>query len=308
MNPLSKRRYYRSLSPLISPGLLPQGLDATLLFGREAPLELEIGFGNGEYLSRHSLKFPERDFIGVEIAWPSVKRALRRLGAPPRENVRIVCLPAWPVLKKLFKEESLTVVRALYPVPWPKHPSKRLFSQGFLNLIASRLKADGIFHMVTDDLELAKWTMEEGEGSALSLTLSEEGSILNTKYERKWEESGKLRFYHLKGRKTTEPHIPKPYGGPMKPHYLKDLEPSSYRPRGANGDITVVFREFIFDGDKRQGLLNCKVVEDSFVQEFFIRVKEVEDGLWKLYPALSERVFPTEGVELSLKLAALEET
>jgi hypothetical protein len=57
---------------------------------------------------------------------------------------------------------------------------------------------------------------------------------------------------------------------------------------------------------KKEGLLNCKVVEDNFVQEFFIRVIEVENGIWKLYPALSEHVFPTEGVELALKLAAQE--
>ncbi|MDR2340098.1 MAG: hypothetical protein LBF40_08205 [Deltaproteobacteria bacterium] len=308
MNPVSRKRYYRSLSPLITAEEMARGLELPALFGRVAPVELEIGFGNGEFLNRESLARPERDFLGIEIAWPSVKRALRRLGNPPRKNARLLCLPAWPALSRTIPQKSLALVRSLYPVPWPRNEGKRLFSKAFLSLVASRLEDGGSFHMVTDDPPLAEWALAQSEGSGLALSLKEEGAIQNTKYERKWESSGIESFLHLSGPKAFHPDIPEPKAPPMKPLYLTGLEPSTYRPKGISGPTSVVFRELVFDGNAGEGLLNCKVVEDSFVQEFFIRLRRTEKpDVWKLYPALSERVFPTEGVQLALRLAALED-
>ncbi|MDR2349348.1 MAG: hypothetical protein LBF41_01815 [Deltaproteobacteria bacterium] len=306
MNPRSVKKYYRSLDPLLSPPNLGRKLNLGELFKREAPLELEIGFGNGEFLNRSSLERPGHDFIGLEIAWPSVKRALRRIGEPPRENVRIICLPAAQTLYRHFPEKSVSVARALFPVPWPKekHANKRLFSKAFMELLASRLADGGRFHMVTDDLNLARWTEKEAEGGSLPLSLSTKEGILDTKYERKWKEGGRETFYHLEGEKKSHPDIGEPESKDMRPAILENLDPETYNPKGITGDLTVIFRGLTYDPAKGEGLLNTKVVEGSFIQEFFIRIHKTPDGRHKLYPALSNSVFPTEGVQKALALAA----
>jgi tRNA (guanine-N7-)-methyltransferase len=269
-------------------------------------LELEIGFGNGEYLHRSSLAFPEKDFIGLEIAWASIKRALRRLGQPPRDNVRLMRLPAAQALKWFLAPESLSAIRALFPVPWPKerHLKKRLFSRDFLDLAASRLSPSGIFHMVTDEPSLAEWTLSESGQSALSLELTQKEASLDTKYERKWLSGGQEGFYHLVGQKRAHPPILSPGPVSMQPRFSESLDPKSYAPLGRNGHTTVIFGDFLYDSLKEEGLLETKVVEDGLIQEFHLRVKRLPDGPWKIFPALCSQIFPTEGVQLAMDLAA----
>ncbi|MDR3153669.1 MAG: hypothetical protein LBW85_05205 [Deltaproteobacteria bacterium] len=306
MNPVSARKYYRSLAPLLPPEALCRRPSWREIFGREAPLELEIGFGNGERLHRSTLAAPDRDFVGIEISWPSVKRALRRLGAPPRANARLICMPAAPALRHCFPEESLAGAVALFPVPWPKerHANKRLFSRGFLDLLASRLSEGARFLMVTDDPTLASWTLAQSAGSALPLSLTEKEAGADTKYGRKWEGLGARSFFHLEGSRAFRPSLPPPGRADMQPTFLPSLDPENYSPQGISGETSVVFRGLLFDTERQEGLLNTKVVDGSFVQEFFIRLRPEGDGRWRLYPAFPHLLFPTEGVRAALRLAA----
>ncbi|MDR2387097.1 MAG: hypothetical protein LBE80_05865, partial [Deltaproteobacteria bacterium] len=57
----------------------------------------------------------------------------------------------------------------------------------------------------------------------------------------------------------------------------------------------------------KQGLLPTKVVEDQFLQKFFIKISQLPDGGYKLTPAFTSQVYPTHGVALALDLAALKE-
>jgi tRNA (guanine-N7-)-methyltransferase len=306
MSLLALKKYYRSLAPLVDRRTLAQGPDWDRIFGRLAPRELEIGFGNGEYIHRASLASPERDFIGLEIAWASVKRALRRLAEPKRNNVRLICLPAKPALELLFPPLSLDLIRVLFPIPWPKeaHESRRLFSGSFLNIVANRLKTDGLFYLVTDDRNLAFWTLEQSKSSGLAVTLTEKSAELNTKYERKWSSGGQDIFYHLEGRPKAI--IPESYCSLkiMHPTFLDSLEPDKYKPHGQSGLVTVIFGDFFYDPVRREGFLKTKVAEEQFVQEFFIRLAPQPDGRWKLSPAVFGQALPTEGVQTALNLAA----
>lgn len=299
------KKYYRSLEPLIKAVDHPRPLDWASIFGRSAPLELEIGFGNGEYLHRASLASPERDYVGVEVAWASLKRALRRLAAPPRSNVRVMLMKGETALERCFAPESLDVIRSLFPVPWPdeRHERKRLFQRAFLDLAAGRLKSGGTFVLVTDSPELAEWTMGQAAGSALEFEFEERPAEMDTKYERKWQGGGRRNFYHLTGHKTASPATPAPLEIEMQAYYRDDFNPDDYHPQGCAGDIIVKFKEFMFDRDKSQGLLRAMVLEGPLNQEFFIRII-LEKGRWKLSPAIASQLFPTAGVARALELAA----
>jgi tRNA (guanine-N7-)-methyltransferase len=277
------------------------------LFGRQAEMELEIGFGNGEYLARTSESNPQRDFVGLEIAWNSFKRALRRLAQPPRSNVRLMHLPAFPALGRFFAPLSLSAARCLFPVPWPneKHAHKRLFSRSFLDLMSNRLKEGGTFTIVTDHEGLAHWTMEQATNSVMKLELVVSQNLLDTKYERKWLSGGQKTFFHLTGRKIGHTGIDNHGIVDMQPRFSYSIVPTDYHPQGQSSEPTVVFGEFIYDSHLRQGLLATKVVEDQFIQEFHIRIAQQPDGGFKLSPALPSQVYPTLGVLKALDLAAL---
>jgi tRNA (guanine-N7-)-methyltransferase len=303
------RKFYKSLSRIVTPVEVLEAGGWPGVFGRAAPMDLEIGFGNGEFLARISAERPERDFVGVELAWNSLKRALRRLETPPRRNVRVLRLPALPALERLFEPESLSVVRCYFPVPWPneRQSGKRIFSRRFLDTLANRLAPDGLFHMATDHGGLAEWTLAEAKGSAMALEAAPGRAALDTKYERKWRSAGQESFLHLSGAKIAHPRVDAPGLVEMTPRYSRAIDPGEYRPRGLSGDPAVVFGDFVYDRIRERGLLQAKVVEDQFVQEFFIRLSRQPDGRFKLAPAISGQVLPTAGVSLALALAALEE-
>lgn len=305
------KKYYRSLEPLLKAADYPRPLNWPEIFGRERPLELEIGFGNGEYLHRLSLDEPDRDFVGVEIAWASLKRALRRLANPPRPNVRVMLMKAETALERCFAPSSLDVIRSLFPVPWPdeRQEKRRLFQRDFLDLAASRLRSGGRFILVTDSPELADWTLEQARDSALLLTLEERPAEMDTKYERKWQGGGRRTFFHLAGQKSAA--APARLEGPleigeMQAYYRDHFDPDNYAPAGCAGDIVVKFKEFIYDRDKARGLLRAFVVEGPLTQDFFINIRR-EGERWKLSPAIASQLFPTQGVARALQLAAEEQ-
>ncbi len=299
------KKYYRSLEPLVKAVDHPRPLDWPALFGRAAPLELEIGIGNGEYLNRISREQPDHDFVGLDIAWASLKRALRRLAAPPRGNVRVMLMRAETALWRCFAPESLAVVRSLFPVPWPdeRQEKKRLFQRAFLDLAANRLRPEGLFQLVTDSPELAEWTLAQARGSALEMALEERPAELDTKYERKWQGGGRRIFFQLTGRKILHPPMTPPQEFDMQAYYRDQFDPATFRPEGSTGDIVVKFKEFIFDRELGQGLLRAFVVEGPLVQDFFIRISR-EENRWKVSPAIGSQLFPTQGVARALELAA----
>ncbi len=298
------KKYYRSLEPLVKAVDHPRPLDWPALFGRQAPLELEIGFGNGEFTHRHSLAVPDHDHVGVEVAWASLKRALRRLADPPRPNVKVMLLKAEVALERCFAPRSLAVVRSLFPIPWPdeRQERKRLFTRAFLDLSANRLADDGVFVLVTDSPELAEWTLGQAAGSALDLVGEERPAGLDTKYERKWQGGGQRNFFHLTGRKKFHPPLETFLEIDMQAYYRRDFDPETYRPEGCADDIVVKFKEFLFDPPRQRGLLRAFVVEGPLIQDFFISISRQGDR-WKLSPAIGTQLFPTQGVARALELA-----
>jgi tRNA (guanine-N7-)-methyltransferase len=122
--------------------------DFATVFGRTAPLVVEIGFGNGEQLLHAAVSEPERDFIGIEVHRPGVGRLLNALA-----NANAV-----EVLSHEIAPASLDEVRIYFPDPWPKkrHHKRRLIQSDFVALLASRVARGGRLHLATDWADYAE--------------------------------------------------------------------------------------------------------------------------------------------------------
>lgn len=138
-------------------------LDLEEVFGRSAPRTLEIGFGNGEALSLLAGQHPERDFLGVEVHGPGVGQLLHRVGAKGLDNVRVFRGDALQVLETALAPACLDEVLLWFPDPWPKtrHHKRRIVDTRLLDLVHSRLRAGGHFHLATDWQEYAEWMLEK---------------------------------------------------------------------------------------------------------------------------------------------------
>jgi tRNA (guanine-N7-)-methyltransferase len=122
------------------------------LFGRVAPVTLEIGFGNGDNLAQLSRSYPARDFLGVEVHRAGVGRLMLALENEGLGNARIICHDAVEVLTWQLTPGCLDEILILFPDPWPKkrHHKRRLLQAPFAQLAASRLAPGGILRLATD--------------------------------------------------------------------------------------------------------------------------------------------------------------
>jgi tRNA (guanine-N7-)-methyltransferase len=127
-------------------------LDFPALFGRRAPIVLEIGFGNGATLAEMAHAHPQYDFIGIEVHRPGVGHLLQLLHARDTRNVRVICADAADILQQHIADHSLARVNLFFPDPWPKkrHHKRRLVQDAFVLLLAGKLEQGGVFHFATD--------------------------------------------------------------------------------------------------------------------------------------------------------------
>ncbi|MGH8042456.1 MAG: tRNA (guanosine(46)-N7)-methyltransferase TrmB [Rudaea sp.] len=126
--------------------------DWTQVFGRTAPLVLEIGFGNGEQLLWSAQHEPDKNFLGVEVHRPGVGRLLNALAAQQVENVRLYNHDAVEVLGTAIASAALAEARVYFPDPWPKkrQNKRRLIQPEFVAHLATRVAAGGRLHLATD--------------------------------------------------------------------------------------------------------------------------------------------------------------
>jgi len=144
---VAQRRAMESLWPIYGLDAADTPLDYEAIFGRSAPMVVEIGFGNGETLAQLASDQPQTNFIGIEVHRPGVAQLLLRLKERSLNNVRIFCADAVDVLTNQFTDGRLSGVNLFFPHPWPKkrHHKRRLVNPEFISLVARKLKNGGFF-------------------------------------------------------------------------------------------------------------------------------------------------------------------
>lgn len=137
-------------------------LDAEQVFGRKAPLVVEIGFGMGDSLLAMAEAQPETDFIGIEVHEPGVGRMVFHVHDRGLTNVRLYRVDAVEVLTHCFQDASIDRLQLYFPDPWhkKKHHKRRLVQPEFADLVWQKLSDGGQWHIATDWQNYAEHCIE----------------------------------------------------------------------------------------------------------------------------------------------------
>ena len=257
-------------------------LDWSAEFSGPAPLAVEIGFGNGDFLVNWARSRPEWHFVGIELSLGSMERALRQIARAGLTNVRLVRDNAGFVLRELFPDASLRHVMMNFPDPWPKerHRSRRLIQQPFLDTLAAVLEKGGCFELVTDQAWYAQQTHAL---FAADPAFHPEPVAVNpprpvqTKYERKWRAMGR-DSYQILARKVNHRPVkrlileePMPHrflDTPIQPEMVRALEGRQFRQAAS----FFVIKEILAGIQKKDYLVHVVSQDGEYLQKFFIRI------------------------------------
>lgn len=137
-------------------------LDPVAVFGRVAPLVVEVGFGMGDSLLHMALAEPEKDFVGIEVHPPGVGRLIHLAGKEGVENLRVYMADAQDVLTDCIPSGAVDRFQLYFPDPWhkKKHHKRRILQAAFADKVHGLLRTGGHFHMATDWENYADYMME----------------------------------------------------------------------------------------------------------------------------------------------------
>jgi tRNA (guanine-N7-)-methyltransferase len=171
-------------------------LDLPGLFGRVAPVHVEIGSGKGTFLWAQARSHPECNFLGVEWANRYYRYAVDRMGRWGVTNVRLIRTDAADFVRQSLADETVDAFHVYFPDPWPKkrHHKRRFFQDQNVEQLWRALRSGGLVQFVTDHepycqaarevlaRQADRWQevpFERPAGAA-------EGEIVGTNYERKY--------------------------------------------------------------------------------------------------------------------------
>jgi tRNA (guanine-N7-)-methyltransferase len=141
---------------------LPEPWQHERLFGRCAPLEVEVGTGKGLFLSSAAAGCPDHDFLGIEVSQKYACYAASRLAKRGLDNACVVHGDGLRVFHERFPDAALAEVHVYFPDPWWKarHKKRRVMNAGFLADVERTLAPGGRLHFWTDVEEYFQTTLE----------------------------------------------------------------------------------------------------------------------------------------------------
>ncbi len=134
-------------------------LDLGKIFPSAGRTIMEIGFGMGEATVLIAENSPNDSFIAVDLHPPGVGKLLARIEELGIGNIRIIEEDVHVVLPAMIADKSLDGIHLFFPDPWPKvkHHKRRIVTDGFLQMVAPKLKDGGFIHIATDWVPYARW-------------------------------------------------------------------------------------------------------------------------------------------------------
>jgi tRNA (guanine-N7-)-methyltransferase len=180
--------------------LVPQSyfeyLDLSKVFHRSAPLDIDLGCGDGAFLFSMAERTPEKNFLGIERIAHRVAKACRK--ASKIDNMRVLHLESRYAIEYLVPRHSVEVFHLLFPDPWPKrrHWRRRTVTPVFLKAIWLALRPKGILRIATDDLDYFSFIRQLTDQSPNFCTVELNHEFPPSTFERRFEEQ-EVEIYRL---------------------------------------------------------------------------------------------------------------
>jgi tRNA (guanine-N7-)-methyltransferase len=171
-------------------------IDFIRVFGRSAPLHIEIGTGKATFLLSQAMAQPNVNFLGIEQANKYYRYAVDRIGRWGLSNVKIIHIDAATFLAKFMPANSVDCFHIYFPDPWPKrrHHKRRFFCPANMEHLVRCLKTGGTLRIATDHAEYFEQiriliTDRSGQFEQTEFLPSagaNNGEVTGTNYERKY--------------------------------------------------------------------------------------------------------------------------
>jgi len=123
------------------------------VFGRHAPLVVDIGCGNGRFLLGSALARPDHDHVGIDILPLVLRYATRRANQRGLTNVRFAAIDGQRLVAEYLAAESVREMHIYHPQPFhdPRQAGRRLLTPAFLAQVHRALQPQGILFLQTDN-------------------------------------------------------------------------------------------------------------------------------------------------------------
>lgn len=180
-----------------------ENLDPVSIFGRSAPLRVDLGCGDGSFLCELARRNPDKNFLGIDKLAGRVAKACRKVGMLP--NVRVLNSESSYAVRYLLPKASVETFYLLFPDPWPKrrHHRRRILTNDFLESIHQALAENGVFRIATDQLDYFQQIRRRtGDHLGFAMVDLKDLDLPVTKFESRFREQG-APIYRLALRKVS---------------------------------------------------------------------------------------------------------
>ena len=170
------------------------------VFGRQAPLHIEIGMGQGQFLTALAAEHPDINYIGIEKFSIVLVSAVQKQNELELPNLRLIRMDA-DSITDVFAPGEVDRIYQNFSDPWPKerHANRRFTSVEFLRRYENILAKDGHVEFKTDNQPLFEFSLEAAEEAGWKLlavtrdlhhdTALNKGNIM-TEYEERFSAQG----------------------------------------------------------------------------------------------------------------------
>jgi tRNA (guanine-N7-)-methyltransferase len=179
-------------------------LDLEKIYGRVAPLQVDLGCGDGFFLAALAERSPEKDFLGTEKLLARSRKAFRK--SAHLTNVRVMRIETSYAVRYLLPKNSVEMFHLMFPDPWEKrkHHQRRVMSEEFLNAMRDALIENGTIRIVTDHADYFEEIRRVADSSSDFAARDLKGidDFPSSTFENKFKDAG-LEIYRLELRKTS---------------------------------------------------------------------------------------------------------
>jgi tRNA (guanine-N7-)-methyltransferase len=186
------------------PKSLTSALEFDRIFSRFAPVEIDLGCGDGSFLTAMARENPEHNFLGIERLLGRARSVCRKIARLDLNNARVLRMESSYAVTHLLPAGSVTAFHLLFPDPWPKrrHHRRRAFTDEFLFSIHRALIAGGLFQVATDHTDYFQQIEKVIAEADIFAISREQNNFPPTTFEQKFIAHG-LSVHRLLLRKVS---------------------------------------------------------------------------------------------------------